>query len=99
MNATKITEATTDGTISEPLEWRTTGEDQYEARSGRRLYRVCKDSSGLSERVWRVVVLNVGSGGADAEQVAQAWPPTLDDAREIARGWASEYAVWPTSSG
>jgi hypothetical protein len=99
MNATKIIEATTAGTISEPLEWRTTGEDQYEARSGQRLYRVCKDSSGLSERVWRVVVLNVGSDGADAEQVAEAWPPTLDHAREIARGWESEDALWPRSSG
>jgi hypothetical protein len=94
----KIAEATIADTTSEPLEWRTTGEDQYEARSGQRLYRVSKDSSELSERVWRVVLMGVDSEGANEELVAQAWPPTLDHAQEIARGWESEYGLLPNPS-
>ena len=84
--------------ISEPLKWGTAGEDRYEARSGERLYRISKDSSELSERVWRVVLLGIDSDGANEELIAQAWPPTLDHAQEIARGWESEYGVWPKPS-
>ena len=98
MNAEKIAEPTTAGTMSELLKWATTGEDQYEARSGQRLYRICKDSSELSERVWRVVLLGVDSDGANDEPVAQAWPPTLDHAREIARGWEADYGPSPRPS-
>ena len=100
MNANKgIAEATTAGTISEPLKWATAGEDRYEARTGQRLYRISKDSSELSERVWRVVLLGVDSDGATEVLIAQAWPPTLDHAREIARGWESAYGLWPRPSG
>jgi hypothetical protein len=98
MNAKEIAESTIADTVHEPLKWGTTGEDQYEARSGQRLYRISKDTSELSERVWRVVRLDVDSDGANEELVAQAWPPTLDHAREIARGWESEYGLGPRPS-
>jgi hypothetical protein len=70
----------------------------YEAR-GQRLYRVSKDSSGLPERVWSVVLLGVDADGTDEEPVAQASAPTLEDAKLIAQGWESEYGLWPPTSG
>jgi hypothetical protein len=85
-------------TVSELLEWSNTGEDQYEARSGQRCYRIAKDSSGLPERVWSVVVLGVDPDGTNEEPVAEAWPPTLEDAYLIAQGWEDEYGRWPESS-
>jgi hypothetical protein len=84
---------------SEKLEWRQTGEDESEARSGQRRYRISKDSSELSERVWSVAVLRVDADGTNDELVAEAWPPTLEDAKRIAQGWESEYGVWPRQSG
>ena len=85
-------------TMSEPLEWSNTGEDQYVARSGQRLYRISKDSSGLPERVWSVVLLGVDADGTNEEPVTEAWPPTLDDAYLIAQGWEDEYGRWPQSN-
>jgi hypothetical protein len=89
-------------TVSELLEWSNTGEDQYEARSGERLYRISKDSSGLPERVWSVVLLGVDADGTNEELVTEAWPPTLEDAYLdaylIAQGWEDEYGRWPQSS-
>ena len=84
--------------MSKPLEWSNTGEDQYKARSGQRLYRITKDSSGLPERVWNVVVLGVDADGTNEELVAEAWPPTLEDAHLIAQGWEDEYGRWTPSS-
>jgi hypothetical protein len=83
------------GPMSEALEWTQTGEDQYEARSGQRLYRISKDSSELPERVWRVALLGVDADGTNEELVAEAWPPTLEDAKRIAQGWEDEYGRWP----
>jgi len=81
--------------MSEQQEWSKTDEDVYEARSGQRLYRVSKDSSGLPERVWSVVQFGVDADGTNAEPVAQASAPTLEDAKQIAQGWESEYGLWP----
>src|ERR1700756_451737 len=86
------------GTVSKPLEWSNAGEDQYKARSGQRLYRITKDSSGLPERVWNVVVSGVDADGTNEELVAEAWPPTLEDAHLIAQGWEDEYGRWTPSS-
>ena len=85
-------------TVSELLEWSNTGEDRYEARSGQRRYRISKDSSGLPERVWSVVLLGADANGTNEELVTEAWPPTLNDAYLIAQGWEDEYGRWPHSS-
>jgi hypothetical protein len=84
--------------MSEPLRWTQTGDDRYEAGSGHRLYRVSKDSSGLPERVWNVVLLDVDSEGANEQLVVQAWAPMLEDAKQIAQGWDSEYGLSPMPS-
>lgn len=48
--------------------------------AGQRLYRISKASCGVRERVWRVVVLGLDASGTNDELVAEAWPPTLEDA-------------------
>jgi hypothetical protein len=82
-------------TMSEELEWTQTGDGQYEARSRQRLYRISKGSSELPERVWRVAILGVDPDGTNEELVAEAWPPTPEDAKRIAQGWEDEYGRWP----
>ena len=85
-------------TVSERLEWTQKGDDKYEARNGQRLYHISKDSSGLPERVWNVVLLGVDPDGTNEKLVAQAWAPTLEDAKQIAQGWESSYGLWPQPS-
>lgn len=67
--------------MSQTLEWTKINEDQYQARSGKRLYDIVNHS-----RRW-----NVGVSGGDeifSAKVNQLQPAeTLEEAKQIAQRW------------
>lgn len=80
-------------TMSDELEWKEKGEDEYEARSGQRHYIICKPpGSG-----WIVQGYARPNPNRDVE-VKLGDPilsPTLERAKQCAQWWESEQKLWP----